>query len=217
MKVYWLIAILLSPACAKLTCKCFSYQPCWPSASEFSQLASQLSHPLIMPTPPASACYPPSHPSGNCTEVLDELDNGPERSNLPGAMQSINFESFTFENGTIDACYYNFTLGFPCEQGNIPILGADVRTVSDIQAAVQFSAKHNLRLVIKNTGYVYIVSWPRPTIHLTAFSIRHDYLGRSMARGAFMIWTHNLKNITYDDDFVPDGAPHSSQTYQGMT
>jgi hypothetical protein len=155
MKVYWLIAILLSPACAKLTCKCFSYQPCWPLASEFSQLGSQLSQPLIKPTPPASACYPPSYSSGNCTEVLSDLDNGTARSNLPGAMQWINFERFTFENSTIDACYYNFTLGFPCEQGNIPILGADVRTVSDIQAAVRFSAKHNLRLVIKNTGYVH--------------------------------------------------------------
>jgi hypothetical protein len=160
MKVDWvsslIAAIFLSPAGEKLACKCFSYQPCWPSASDFSQLASQLSQPLIKPTAPASACYPPSHPSGNCTEVLSGLDNDPTRSDLPGAMQSINFESFTFENGTIDACYYNFTLGYPCEQGNIPILGADVRSVSDIQAAVKFSAKHNLRLVIKNTGYVYI-------------------------------------------------------------
>src|SRR6266568_5156529 len=162
MKTYWLstliAAVLLSPSCAKQTCKCLSYQPCWPSASDFSQLASQLSQPLIKPTPPASACYPPSHPSGNCTDVLSHLDDGPYRSNLPGAMQDTNFESFTFANGTIDACYYNSTLGCPCDQGNIPILGVDARTVSDIQAAVKFSAKHNLRLVIKNTGYVYIVS-----------------------------------------------------------
>ncbi len=43
---------------------------------------------------------------------------------------------------------------------------------------------------------------------------RHDFLGRSMARGAFMIWTHNLKNISYDDQFVPTGAP-SNEAYQG--
>jgi hypothetical protein len=29
-----------------------------------------------------------------------------------------------------------------------------------------------------------------------------------------MVWTHNLKNITYDKAFVPDGAP-SSETYDG--
>lgn len=106
-------------------------------------------------------------------------------------MESINFESFTFDNGTIDACYYNFTLGVPCDQGNIPILGVDARTVTDVQAAVNFAAKHYLRLVVKNTG--------------------HDYLGRSMGRGGFMLWTHNLKNISYDDAFVPSGAPSGNQ------
>ncbi|KIL59265.1 hypothetical protein M378DRAFT_1015901 [Amanita muscaria Koide BX008] len=172
-------------------------KPCWPSASDFSNLASRLSQPLIRPTPPASACYPPSHPSGDCTDVLAHLDDGPWRDNLPGAMQSINFESFTFDNGTINACYYNTTLGYPCDQGNIPIIGVDARTVGDIQAGVSFAAKHNLKLVIKNTG--------------------HDYLGRSMARGGFMLWTHNLKNITYNERFVQDGAPSNSPTYQALT
>jgi hypothetical protein len=45
-------------------------------------------------------------------------------------------------------------------------------------------------------------------------SSRHDYLGRSAARGAFMIWTHNLKNISYDPAFVPQNAP-SNETYHG--
>ena len=138
---------------ANPTCKCLSYETCWPSASEFSLLASQLSQPLIKPVPFASACYPPSHPSGNCTNVLTHLADGRYRSKIPGAMEAINFETFIFENGTIDACYYNTTLGFPCEQGNIPVLGVEAREVSDIQAGVKFAAKHNLRLVIKNTGW----------------------------------------------------------------
>ncbi|KIM73952.1 hypothetical protein PILCRDRAFT_80560, partial [Piloderma croceum F 1598] len=32
-------------------------------------------------------------------------------------------------------------------------------------------------------------------------------LGRSTARGSFMIWTHHLKNIIYNVSFVPEGAP----------
>ncbi|KAM6494750.1 hypothetical protein JOM56_009373 [Amanita muscaria] len=196
------LQFLIAAAFIRLTsaqpmCKCLSFQPCWPSASDFSGLASRLSQPLIRPTPPASACYPQSHPSGNCTDVLSHLDDGPWRDNLPGAMQSINFESYTFDNGTIDACYYNTTLGYPCDQGNIPIIGVDARTVADIQAGLSFAAEHNLKLVIKNTG--------------------HDYLGRSMARGGFMLWTHNLKNITYNGRFVQDGAPSNNQTYQALT
>ncbi|KIL55853.1 hypothetical protein M378DRAFT_28484 [Amanita muscaria Koide BX008] len=77
------------------------------------RVASKLSQPLVRPTPPAFACYPPSHPSGDCTDVLSHLDDGSWRDNLLGAMQSINFESFTFNNGTIDASYYNTTLGYP--------------------------------------------------------------------------------------------------------
>ncbi|KAM6494428.1 hypothetical protein JOM56_010789 [Amanita muscaria] len=192
-----LLTVLASGAVdATKDCRCLSFQSCWPSASEFSQLASQLSKPLIKPTPPASACYPPSNSSSNCSDVLSHLSDASWRSDLPGSMQMLNFESFTFPNGTIDACYYNTSLGFPCEQGNIPVLGVDARNVGDIQATVKFAKEHNLRLVIKNTG--------------------HDFLGRSAARGGFMLWTHNLKNITFDAHFVPEGTP-VSQTYQAIT
>jgi hypothetical protein len=46
----------------------------------------------------------------------------------------------------------NTTLGVPCEQGSVPIVGVDARSVGDIQAAVKFAVEHNLRLVVKNTG-----------------------------------------------------------------
>ena len=154
--VWLLLSVLLSSSSAKQTssCRCLSYQSCWPSTSDFAQLESQLSLPLIKPTPPASACYPPSHPSGNCTAVQEHLTDATWRSNLPGAMQMLNFESYVFKNGTIDACYYNTSLGYPCHQGNIPVLGVEAHKVSDIQAAVKFSKQHNLRIIVKNTGYV---------------------------------------------------------------
>ena len=72
-------------------------------------------------------------------------------------MLNLNFESHVFENGTIDACYYNTSLGYPCDQGNIPVLGVEAKEISDIQAAVKFAKQHNLKLIVKNTGYVYIL------------------------------------------------------------
>ncbi|KAF8624469.1 hypothetical protein AX15_005859 [Amanita polypyramis BW_CC] len=188
----------LSQASGQLApaCRCLSYQSCWPSTSEFSQLESQLSQPLIKPVPPASACYPPSNPSGNCTAVQDHLTDANWRSDLPGSTQILNFESYVFKNGTINACYYNTSLGFPCDQGNIPVLGVEAKEVRDVQVAVRFAKTHNLKLIIKNTG--------------------HDFLGRSSGRGGFMLWTHRLKNISYDDHFVPKGGP-SSQSYKAIT
>jgi hypothetical protein len=136
------------------SCRCLSWQPCWPTTADFAQLQSQLSVPLIRPLPPESACYPPSNPSGNCSEVLSMTSDGIWRSDQPGSMQAPNWETFVFRNGTIQACYLNTTLGVPCGQGSVPIIGVDARTVEDVQAAVNFSVVHNLRLVIKNTGHV---------------------------------------------------------------
>ncbi|KAI9572546.1 hypothetical protein HD554DRAFT_2293303 [Boletus coccyginus] len=177
-------------------CLCTYGQSCWPSASTFSQLQSQVSQPLLYPLPTASACYPLSDPSGNCTAVLENWYDGNWRSSMPGSMQAPNFESFMFQNGTIDACYLNTTITGTCEQGSVPVIGVDARSVEDIQAAVTFAVQQNLKLVVKNTG--------------------HDFLGRSAARGSFVVWTHNMKNITYDPTFVPQGAP-ANETYDAVT
>ncbi|KAF9260677.1 FAD-binding domain-containing protein [Marasmius fiardii PR-910] len=177
-------------------CKCRYGDPCWPSEAEFAQLSSQLSQPIIRPTPPQSACYPVSNPSGNCTDVQNNGLNGTWLSDRAGSVFFPNFQEYIFPNGTISACYWNTTLGFPCEQGNIPPVGVDARSAADVQAAVRFASKHNLRLVVKNTG--------------------HDFMGRSADRNAFMIWTHNMKDTSYNDSFVAEGAP-TTETFKALT
>lgn len=176
-------------------CLCTYGEPCWPTADQFAELESQVSQPLIYPVPTASACYPVNDPSGNCTEVVQDWTNGNWRSSMPGSMEAPNFETFMFKNGTIGACYLNTSLGVPCERGSVPVIGVDARTPQVIQAAISFALQHALKLVVKNTG--------------------HDFLGRSTARGAFVIWTHNMKSITFDAQFTPRGAP-ANETYQAV-
>jgi hypothetical protein len=135
-------------------CRCLSTGSCWPSNSQFASLASEVSQPLIYPVPPKSACYPVSHPSGDCAIVQQYTTDGIWRATQPGSMQEINQETYTFLNGSISACYLNTTIGAPCEQGNIPVIGVDARTVSDLQAALKFAKRNNLRVVVKNTGCV---------------------------------------------------------------
>jgi len=193
-------------------CLCTYGDPCWPDVAAFAQLESQVSQPLIYPIPTASACYPTSDPSGNCSEVIQNWTDDIWRSSIPGSMQFPNFETFEFKNGTISACYLNTSLEVPCEQGNVPVIGVDARTPNDIQAAVDFAIQYNLKLVVKNTGLVKISSAPDyRDLHGCS---RHDFLGRSAARGAFVVWTHNMKNITYDATFTPQGGP-LNETYEG--
>lgn len=191
--LFWIPSLVLSsPACRCL----FGNPDCWPKDSDFSALASQVSQPLLYPRPPESACYSISDPSGDCSVVQTNVLNATWRSDQPGASQFPNYQTYIFDNGTISACYLNTNLGYPCTQGSVPNIGVDARLKEDVIAAVKFAARHNLRVAIKSTG--------------------HDFLGRSTARGSFLLWMHHLKNITYDAAFVPDGAP-TTVTYKAMT
>ena len=195
LQVFFVLPIVVANQ-AESACRCLYGQSCWPDENEFAALASQISHPLLHPVPPASACYPPSAPSGDCSVVIANYTNGDWRSDQPGAMQNTNFETFIFHNDTISACYLNTTLGIPCGRGSVPSIGVDARSESDVQIAVNFAKQHNLKLVVKGTG--------------------HDFLGRSTARGSFLIWTHHMKQTVYNLTFVPDGAPVKTEnTFNG--
>lgn len=42
-------------------------------------------------------------------------------------------------------------------------------------------------------------------------------LGRSSGKGAFGIWTHNLKGIEFQSSFTPQGAPPDSSGIPAVT
>lgn len=73
----------------------------------------------------------------------------------------------------------------------------EAKSVSDVVAAVNFARQHNLRLVIKGAG--------------------HDYLGRSTAPNSLLIWTHNMRKISYDPVFVPSGCAQSTAGVTALT
>lgn len=59
-------------------------------------------------------------------------------------------------------------------------------SASDVAAAVEFARENDVKLVIKGTG--------------------HDYLGRSSAPDSLLVWTHNMRDVDYSDNFVVDGG-----------
>ena len=71
------------------------------------------------------------------------------------------------------------------DAGHSPVAVA-AETPADIAAAVDFARDRGLGLVIKGTG--------------------HDYLGRSSAPGALLVWTHRMRDITVHDAFTPAGT-----------
>lgn len=85
-----------------------------------------------------------------------------------------------------ETCYIDSNRTIPCGQGNLPVYGVAVESADDIANTIQFASTKNIRLIIKNTG--------------------HDYLGRSTGRGALSIWTHKMQNISFSNNFLPEGC-----------
>ncbi|KAJ6493167.1 FAD-binding domain-containing protein [Mycena sanguinolenta] len=88
------------------------------------------------------------------------------------------------------------TAGGPdsCARGSIPDYFIDVRGPDDVIAAFEFAKETGIPLVVKNTG--------------------HDFKGRSSGPNSLALWTHNLKDISYDPAFVAEGC---TDAYPGVT
>lgn len=67
-----------------------------------------------------------------------------------------------------------------------PAKVARLRTTEEASAALRFAAEHNLAVSVKGTG--------------------HDWFGRSTGAGTLLLWTHEMKNIAWHDNFTPVGC-----------
>ncbi|PYI17264.1 FAD-binding domain-containing protein [Aspergillus violaceofuscus CBS 115571] len=143
-------------------------------------------------TPMLSPCYPSSHDptkplhAAQCTAEQELLLNSTLASNeFPW------YHNFVWSTcqATGASCPIPSPLSpnISCEQGSISPRYVDVRSVEDVQATLNFTRSHGLRLVIKNTG--------------------HDYKGRSSAPDSLALWTHPYQPpIQLLKNFTPEGC-----------
>lgn len=134
--------------------------------------------------PVAAVCHTGAYNQQACSAVRGEWSDSVWRAAQTGAAQWENWEAWPERN---QSCYAQSARGIPCGQGRISLYSAKVQTAQQIQKAVLFAKKHNLRLVVKNSG--------------------HDFLGRSTAPESLQILTHGMKDIRLVDNFMPNGAP----------
>ena len=84
-----------------------------------------------------------------------------------------------------------------CNQGSVPDYYIDVQEPNDAVEAFQFAKKNGIRLSIKNTG--------------SANS------GRNSLKGSLGLWVRNLKNISYEQNFIPEGCGQANATERAIT
>ncbi|KAF9348815.1 hypothetical protein BGX26_012807 [Mortierella sp. AD094] len=162
-------------------CRCLPSQSCWPNESSWSALSQSVGGRLIATKPPAYECHNPHYDSAKCEEIKKGYFYDYWRQLQPGAVQQTNWEVV----GNKGCLGFNQTT--PCHQGAVPLYTVNATSIEDVQSAVRFAAKNNIRLVVKNTG--------------------HDYFGRSIGASSLNLWVYYMKNFSFTDSFVPEGAP----------
>ncbi len=81
--------------------------------------------------------------------------------------------------------------------GRVSPYAVAAESAADIAAAVTFARREGVKLVVKGTG--------------------HDYLGRSSAPDSLLVWTHRMRQVRYDPDFVIEGAPVGTPGLPALT
>ncbi len=145
-------------------------QPGWPTVAQWVELSQAVGGRLIEPKALLGSCIE-SPGSDACKDTLRHLSN----PYFLGDQVS----------GTQVSGWYNAWA---------PALSAKAvaaRNAEDVQAAVNFARKHNLRLVIKGGG--------------------HSYQGTSNAADSLLIWTRPMREVSVHDAFIPTGGKGRDQ------
>ncbi|KAK3328391.1 hypothetical protein B0T19DRAFT_476000 [Cercophora scortea] len=153
----------------------------WPSIQEWNKLNRTVGGRLIAGVPVGRTCYGPYANSVACAELQDTWGLVDNFLNDP-----VNVVSPYFENNTCDPFVSPEANALSlCQLGNLASYAINVSDASTVAAGLKFAKEKNIRLVIKNTG--------------------HDYLGGSAGKGSLALWTHNLKEITFIQNYTSRG------------
>lgn len=124
-------------------CRAFPGSEDWPSEHEWSRLNRTMDGSLLKPTPVGAACYPgPLYDEKQCRYLLSPVATN-SHFYIDDPLTSLT--QWT-EGGT---CMASLRPKGNCTQGGFPVYVANVTTVKQVQAAVNFARNKNIRLVIK--------------------------------------------------------------------
>ncbi|PVH96640.1 FAD-binding domain-containing protein [Periconia macrospinosa] len=148
----------------------------WPQDEEWETLNRTVGGRLIRGAPLAETpCYSSnfSATSEGCFTIQREW-----ASLAPFIADPVNVMARIALNNTCSP-FLAANAGATCSLGNMATYAINVSDAESAAAGVEFAHRHNMRLVVKNTG--------------------HDHLGRASGRGALALWTHHLKEKTLVD------------------
>ena len=162
----------LALAVSSASAYCTPSDACWPTATAWQSLNASLSGGLIAITPELATCFGSagSSSSPSCLSARASFSDPFYRASSPGLLLNSYFEIDPVAGGCVDA------LAATCAQGAVPPYGVAVGQPADVSVALQWAAAVNVAVVIKSSG--------------------DDYIGRSGAANALLIWLKPYKAIS---------------------
>ncbi|KAI1459879.1 FAD-binding domain-containing protein [Annulohypoxylon moriforme] len=167
-------------------CRAIPGDQSWPNPTDWDDLNKTVHGKLIATVPIAAPCH---HALGDVSTFnQDQCDALRDNWFFPGTHLGSAFSPMAYQF-TNDSCNPFTDPEVPCTLGYNVAYTVNATEVADFQAALQFVKRHNIRLVIRNTG--------------------HDYLGKSTGAHALAVWTHHLKSLELIPEYQHDAG------YQG--
>ena len=133
---------------------CVPGEPCFPSAAELAAFNQSVSGRLFAPPPYGQVCYQGHFDPAACALLIQNHTDEVFRESIPAAMVYTNNEFDENGNGCpLPASNLSMPItNATCELGALGTYFVNVTTEQDISLAVQFAAKYNLRLRVKNVS-----------------------------------------------------------------
>jgi hypothetical protein len=182
----------LTLAAANSAYNCQPGQKCWPTPQQWQRLNQIVDGHLYLTIPLGAPCYKDStfFDQDACSVVQSNYNISLDRVSHYGQTYWQNWEACGTSACSLLSLNPAEQLYATCSLGTLAAYYIDVRKPSHISAALQFSKEHNLRISIKNTG--------------------HDFYGRSVGPNTLAIWTHNLNNMSFYQDFTASNCPSAN-------
>ena len=155
-------------------CRCMPQDPCWPEDQLWARFNKTVNGNLIATVPIASVCHIDSftpYDQSQCAQLQSTWgfpETHYESSSSIMAPIYTNLSCNAFSSKTS-----------PCTIGNYVQYTVNATDAAHVQKTIHFAARHNIRLVIRNTG--------------------HDLLGKSTGAGGLAIWMHYMKDMSIVD------------------
>ncbi|KAF3018027.1 hypothetical protein E8E15_007098 [Penicillium rubens] len=148
--------------------------PCWPEDQLWARFNKTVNGNLIATVPIASVCHIDSftpYDQSQCAQLQSTWgfpETHYESSSSIMAPIYTNLSCNAFSSKTS-----------PCTIGNYVQYTVNATDAAHVQKTIHFAARHNIRLVIRNTG--------------------HDLLGKSTGAGGLAIWMHYMNDMSIVD------------------